>query len=174
MYLTEPVTMITDYGLAAASLGFAVALRRSIGPGNRVSAWFWCAAFVASAVAAAAGGTYHGFATHLGQETLRSLWNVAMFSMGACGAFITAGIHSAYVRRRDGTVKWLVSGIVVTLLGAAVQQGRIPRGPNFNHNDAYHLIQIVGLYFLFRCARTVRDRPGIRPDLSLETRASRS
>jgi hypothetical protein len=172
MYLTEPVTMLTDYGLAAASLGFAIALGRSIGPGNRVSGWFWCAAFAASAVAAAAGGTYHGFATHLGQETLRSLWNVAMFSMGACGAFITAGIHSAYVS--DGTVKWLVSGIVVTLLGGAVQQGRIPRGANFNYNDAYHLIQIVGLYFLFRCARTVRDRPGLPPDLSLlETRAPR-
>ena len=54
----EPVTMLTDYALAAASLGFAVALRRSIGPRNRVSAWFWCAAFIAAgagAVLAVAG-----------------------------------------------------------------------------------------------------------------------
>jgi hypothetical protein len=174
MHLTEPVTTLTDYVLAAVSLGFAVSLSRSIGPRNRVSAWFWCAAFLASGIAAATGGTCHGFTASLEGETLRTLWNVTTFSMGACAAFITAGIHSAYVRRKDGTVKWLAYGIGVTLLGAAVQQSRIPRGAYFNHNDAYHLIQIVGLYFLFRCARTVRDRPGLPPDLSLETPASRS
>jgi hypothetical protein len=161
MHLTEPVTMLTDYVLAAVSLGFASAMRRSIGPRNRVSAWFWCAAFIAAGAAAAFGGTYHGFAAHLAAGTLRALWNAAVFSMGACGAFITAGIHSASIRRQDRTWTWLAWGIAVTLLGAAVQQAGFVLGENFNHNDAYHLIQIVGLYFLFRCARTARDRPGI-------------
>jgi hypothetical protein len=163
MSLTEPVTTLTDYALAVASLGFAISLSRSIGPRNRVSAWYWCAAFIASAIAAVAGGTYHGFATHLEGETRRALWNVTIFSMGACGAFITAGVRSASIRRNDGTAKWLVYGVVVTLVGAAVQQSGFPRGAHFNYNDAYHLIQLVGLYFLFRCAVTVRDRPGVPP-----------
>jgi hypothetical protein len=164
MHLTEPVTMFTDYTLAAASLGFAAAARRAIGPGNRVSAWLWCAAFVASALAAAFGGTYHGFAAHLEAGTLDGLWNLTIFAMGACGAFIVAGVHAASFKWSDETVKWLVYGVAVTALGGAVQQARFPRGPHFNHNDAYHLIQIVGLYFLFRFSRTVRDRTGRPPD----------
>jgi hypothetical protein len=164
MHLTEPVTMLTDYTLAAVSLGFAAAIRRAIGPRNRVSAWLWCAAFIASAFAAALGGTYHGFAAHFDADTLGALWNVTMFAMGACGAFIVAGVHAASFRWSDETVRWLVYGVAVTVLGGAVQQAGFPRSANFNHNDAFHLIQIVGLYFLFRFSRTVRDRTGRPPD----------
>ena len=158
--MTEPVTALTDYVLAAASLGFAIRLGRDIGPRNRVSGWFWCTAFVAAAVGAAAGGTFHGFTARLDPGTRRVLWNTTVFSIGACGAFIAAGIHSADIKRKDGTVRWLACGIAVTLLGAAVQQSGWPRFARFNHNDAYHLIQVVGLYCFFRFARTVRDRPG--------------
>jgi hypothetical protein len=161
MQITEPVTMLTDYALAAASLGFALSLGRLVGPHNRVSAWLWCAAFIASAVAAASGGTYHGFAKYFAAGTTRLFWNVAVYSMGAFGAFLTAGIHAAYIKREDPTLKWLVSGILISLAGAAVQQSGFLRGRNFNHNDAYHLIQIVGFYFLYRGGRTVKDRPGI-------------
>ncbi len=164
MHLTEPVTMLTDYTLAAASLGFAAAIRRAIGPRNRVSAWLWCAAFIASAFAAAFGGTYHGFAHHLEPGTREALWNVTIFAMGACGAFIVAGVHAASFKWSDDAVKWLVYGIAITVLGGAVQQTGFPRSANFNHNDAYHLIQIVGLYFLFRFSQTVRDRTGRPPD----------
>jgi hypothetical protein len=162
MQITEPVTMLTDYTLAAAGLIFAILTSRMIGPRTRVCVWFWCAAFVASAVAAASGGTYHGFAKHLDPGIHRALWNVVMYSMGAAGAFFTAGIHSAYIKREDQTLKWLVLGIVVTLIGGAVQQTGFGRGEPFNHNDRYHLIQIAGLYFWYRCGRTLRDRPGIR------------
>jgi hypothetical protein len=161
MQITEPVTMLTDYALAAASLAFALFTAGLIGPRNRVSAWFWCAAFVASAVAAAFGGTYHGFSIYLATGIRGRLWNIALYSTGAAAAFFTAGIHSAYIKRRDGTVKWLVWGIVVTLFGVTVQQSGLPRHQNFNHNDAYHIIQIVALYFLYCCGRTLRDRPGI-------------
>ena len=88
---------------------------------------------------------------------------MTMFSMGACGAFMTAGIYAADVRRTDGTVTWLACGIAVTLLGAAVQQRVLSAVAAWNPNAAYHLIQIVGLYFFYRCARTVHDRPGMTP-----------
>lgn len=161
MQITEPVTMLTDYLLAAASLVFAFLTRRLIGPRTRVCAWFWCAAFVCSGVAAAVGGTYHGFAMVLDPGTRRTLWNMTMYAMGAGAAFIAAGIHAAYIKRQDGTLKWLVGGILVSLFGGAVQQSGVFRGASFNHNDAYHMIQIVGLYFLYRCGRTLRDRPGV-------------
>lgn len=165
MHVDAPLTTLTDYALAVAGLGFAFAVGRRIGPQNRVTAWFWCAAFIASAVGAAAGAAFHGLGARLEAGTVRVLWNLTMFSAGACGAFVTAGIHAAHVRRVDGTVKWLACGIAVTLAGAAIQQGAWLRLTVENRNAAYHLIQIAGMYFLFRCALTVHDRPGIDPRL---------
>jgi hypothetical protein len=160
MFDAEAITSFTDYVLAFASLGFAIAIARSIGPHNRVSAWFWCAAFIAAAVAGAAGGTFHFLDSASEDAARRPLWTTVLVSMGAFGAFVTAGIHAAYVQRKDGTVPWLVSGIAVTLIGATVQRLRLPLNQWLDHNGVYHLIQIVGLYLFYRCACTVHDRPG--------------
>jgi Family of unknown function (DUF6962) len=155
---TEPITALTDYAIAVTSCVFAASMYRRIGPGNRVSAWFWCAAFLATAGAAIAGGTFHGFRTYFRPTTLETLWNVTLFLIGGVAAFVVAAIRGADVRREDHTVEWLAGSIAVTLAGLTVQQSDFPRGAFFNHNDVYHLIQIVALYLLFRCARTTRDR----------------
>ena len=158
MQITEPVTMLTDFALAGASLYFALLLARTMGPRNRVSAWLWCAAFLASAVAALLGGIYHGFASHFDTGALRSIWNVAVFVMGlSCGCMV-GGIHAAYMQREDGSVKWIASGVAVTLIGVVVQQTGFRRHLDFNHNDIYHIIQIAAFYLFFRGACTLRDR----------------
>ncbi len=158
MQITEPVTMLTDYALAAASLLFAVLLGRMIGPRNRVSAWLWCAGFLASAVAALLGGTYHGFALELDAGTHRSLWNGAMALIGVSFGLMIGGVHSANVQREDGTVRWMVLGIVTTAAGGSIQLTGFRHASAFNHNDAFHIIQIIAFYFLFRGASTLRDR----------------
>ena len=158
---TEEITALTDYALAAVSLGFAVAIGRSIGSHNRVSAWFWCAAFIAAAVAGIAGGTFHGVVSQSDDAPRRLLWTLIIVSMGVFGAFVTAGIHAADVRRSDGTVGWLAAGIAITLIGGAVQRLQLTQIAPLDQNGAYHLIQIAGLYLFYRCARTVKDRPGV-------------
>jgi len=158
MHLTEPMTALTDYAAALVSVSFAIAMYRRVGPGNKVVAWFWCAGFGAAAAAAIAGGTFHGFADTFGRGTLDSLWNVAVFLIGVSTAFVIAAIHASHIRRVDGTVAWLAAAIGVTSVGLMVQQSNFPRTRNFNHNDAYHVIQIVGLFLFFRCALTTRDR----------------
>jgi hypothetical protein len=163
MFDAEAITAITDYTLGAASLGFAIAIGRSIGPHNRVSAWFWCAAFIAAAAAASAGGTFHFLDSPSQDEARQTLWTLIVVSMGAFGAFVTAGIHAAYVQRKDGTIQWLAGGIAVTLIGAAIQRLRLPQSASLDHNGMYHLIQIVALYLFYRCALTVHDRPGVPP-----------
>ena len=160
MPINEPVTTLTDFVMSIASFVFAFLIARTMGPQTKVTGWFWCAAFFASGISSLSGAIYHGFAPHLSAGTLRSLWNITVYTAGASGAFMTAGIHAAYVRREDGTVTWLVLGIVSTLVGFVIQQSRFPNLKNFNHNDLYHVIQIVALYFLFRCAQTIKDRPG--------------
>ena len=157
MTLNEPATALTDYAAAVVSLGFGLSMYRRVGPGNKVSAWFWCASFLAGSGAAALGGTFHGFMPALSRGAREGLWSGSMVLIGVSVAFVAAAVHSAHVRRVDRTVHWLVAGIVVSFAGLAVQQSNLRAG-FLNHNDLYHLIQIVGLFLLFRCARTTRDR----------------
>jgi hypothetical protein len=159
MNITEPVTMLTDVALGASSLAFAYLLSRIIGPGNRVSAWLWCAGFITSAVAAFFGATYHGFTLYFDDAMLRTFWNVIVYSMGASAGLMVAGCHAAYIRRED--VKRLGWGVAVTLIGAVVQWSGFRHKLDFNHNDAYHVIQIFGLYLFFKAASQLCDRPGV-------------
>jgi hypothetical protein len=168
MFGAEEVSAISDYALAAASLTFAIAVGRSIGPHNRVSAWFWCAAFIAAVVAGAAGGAFHSLEAQSQVPMRGRLWTLIIVSMGAFGAFVTAGIHAANVQRKDGTVGWLAAGILITLIGAAVQRLPFPVRATLDQNAAYHLIQIVALYLFYRCARTIHDRPGVQPPLTAD------
>jgi hypothetical protein len=170
MFGAEELSAITDYALAAASLTFAIAISRSISSHNRVSAWFWCAAFIAAGLAGAAGGIFHSLDAQSHAPTRRALWTLILLSMGVFGAFVTAGIHAANVRRQDGTVGWLAAGIAITLIGAAVQRLSFSGSATLDENGAYHLIQIVGLYLFYRCARTVHDRPGVLPEMTPDTR----
>lgn len=156
MQITEPVTMFTDYVLAAASLAFAILLSRRVNPSNRMTVRFWSLAFGAGAIAAFTGGTYHGLALDLDAAALRHLWNVTVFLIGACGAFVTAGILSAPIRLDSR--KWIIAGILVTLAGFAIQQTGFRSHRDFNHNDIYHVIQTGALYCFFRGARLMQDR----------------
>jgi hypothetical protein len=158
MQITEPVTVLTDYALSAASLYFALLLARILGPRNRVSAWLWCAAFLAIAIAALLGGIYHGFAPDFDAATLRLLWNVIVYTAGLSSGCMVGGIHAAYIQRKDGTVKWITGGVVVTVIGLIVQRTGFRSHRDFNHNDVFHVIQIAAFYLLFRGARTLRDR----------------
>jgi hypothetical protein len=158
MQITEPVTMLTDYALAAACLYFALLLARNMGSRNRVSAWLWCAAFLASAVAALLGGIYHGLALHFDASTRESMWNLLIYAVGVSNGCMIGGIHAAYIQREDGTIKWIASGVLVTIVGAIIQQSGFRRHSDFNHNDIFHLIQIAAFYLLFKGACTLRDR----------------
>jgi hypothetical protein len=156
--ITDPVTVLTDFALTAAGLYFAFLITRILGPRNRVSAWLWCAAFIASSIAALLGGIYHGFTQHFDAFTLRFIWGCIVYAIGLGTGLMIGGIHAAYIQREEGTVKWIISGALVTIMGLIVQRSGFRSHRNFNHNDFYHLIQIAGFYLLYRGACTLRDR----------------
>lgn len=163
MQITEPVTTLTDLALGTASLAFAYLLSRMMGPRNPVSAWLWCAGFITSAITALLGATYHGFRPYFDSGTQHTFWSAIMYSMGATAGLMVAGCHTADLKR-GGVMKWLMAGIAVTLLGAIVQASGFRHDADFNHNDAYHVIQIFGLYLFFQGASRLRDRSSALPD----------
>jgi hypothetical protein len=53
---------------------------------------------------------------------------------------------------------WIVAGILVSLLGAILQQSGFDLHDSFNHNDLFHLVQIGANSLFFLGARSLVDR----------------
>ncbi|MFH1068913.1 MAG: hypothetical protein V1794_04750 [Candidatus Glassbacteria bacterium] len=64
---------------------------------------------------------------------------------------------TAKIKSGEKSAAWIIAGIVISLIGAAVQQSGIDLHEHFNHNDLYHVIQIVVFYLWYRGARLLRD-----------------
>ncbi len=65
-----------------------------------------------------------------------------------------------WIARRLGNPAgaWLAGGVVVSFLGAGVQQSGLTLHENFNYNDLYHVIQMLGLWLFYRGARDLAPR----------------
>ena len=212
MTIAEPATLATDYLLAV----FTAWLARRLALASRVAEWngyieragaqqWWSVAFLATAVAGAAGGTVHGFQQVMAKPLANLLWLATLESLvvaafavvsaaivllgfrrtatfaatfAAAVAFGSYGLWvvkhpvflaaiAAYgaafavllaVRLRarpiDRAGRFLIAGIVVSVVAAAVQQSGWSLHPNFNHNDLYHVVQAVGVWLLYRGAMT--------------------
>jgi hypothetical protein len=58
--------------------------------------------------------------------------------------------------REIPSAPWILAGVLVSMLAALFQQGRVSVHPHFNHNDLYHIIQMGAMYFLFRGGMLLR------------------
>ncbi len=150
MVILEPVTMLTDYALAALCLWFTVALRR----GSKL----WVAAFLVTAIAALLGGTAHGFRVPLGDHWQR-VWDLTWWSI-AIGSVLLIAASTRSAVRRDATsdgarqegLRWLEWAIAVSLVALLMLVAKLSLHQHFNENDIYHVIQMGGLFCLYRGA----------------------
>ena len=156
MQITEPVTMLTDYALGTANLLFAISIFTRMDSRNRVTGLLLGLGFLFQAISAIVGGTFHGFATHIPDSTLRSLWNVICITAGGAFAFLASGVHSADVRRTNG--QWIVAAIVIAVGSLGIQLSGFRRHQNFNHNDIFHVILIGAMCLFYKGASSLKDR----------------
>lgn len=71
---------------------------------------------------------------------------------------LIAAMHGwSAMRRRDYPSIWMVAGVGVSLSAAGVQAGGVVLRPDFDHNDLYHVMQIVAIILFFTGARRLRD-----------------
>lgn len=56
--------------------------------------------------------------------------------------------------------RWALSGILLSVVGAVVQATGLAPHPHFNHNDLYHVIQMVALWAFFRGGLELTDAAG--------------
>jgi Family of unknown function (DUF6962) len=190
--LAEPTTVLTDYFLAAETILLAILLLRDT-PSLPVRLWAFSFFFLA--VAAIAGGTYHGFIHTFHSSMSQRIWKITLYAIGIATFLMLVSISLAYfhgltqktivvaaasqfvlysilMARSDDfrfviynygaamifilvvstfvSNQWFIGGVVISFAGAAVQRSGIQLYKNFNFNDIYHLIQMVGMYFFYR------------------------
>ena len=80
MTIAEPSTLLTDYALASVTGWLAWSLFR-VREGQRARS-FWALAFAALALAAALGGTWHGFAPAFAPIAVILVWKATVLSVG--------------------------------------------------------------------------------------------
>lgn len=66
--------------------------------------------------------------------------------------------------RRLPSATWILAGVLVSMLGALFQQGRVSIHPHLSHNDLYHVIQTAAMYLLYRGGLLLREREPAAPD----------
>jgi hypothetical protein len=81
------------------------------------------------------------------------IYDYAVTNLGILALQVHAGIS-----RRAVSAPWLIGGVLVSFLAAAVQFNEIALHQHFNHNDLYHVIQMGGMYLFYRGALILEDR----------------
>jgi hypothetical protein len=90
--------------------------------------------------------------------TRRPEFRVAAADYGAGLAVLLAGSLYAMARWRSPGTGWLVAGVGVSLGSGLIQVRRIAPHRHFNHNDLYHVVQMVALYLFYRGGALLVDR----------------
>lgn len=197
MTITEPVTLLTDYILAIETLVLGALLYRHAN--NEKSVELFAYSFFAIALAAAAGGTYHGFIQHLNVSPSYALWKITLYSIGVSTLCMLSGMILAALKGRTRNIFlalailqflvfailigrnndykyvihdyvpamavilalcilrlnrpyaiWIIAGILVSFAAAGIQLSGFTLHKHFNHNDLYHVVQMLAMYLLYR------------------------
>ena len=111
------MTLVTDYALAVLSLVLGLLLLRA-NPQGHLSVRLWAWGFLATALGAITGGTYHGLGLLLGEGAKVLLWKATMNSIGFASFFMLAGTVVASVPR--SWRRWVLAAILLKLALYAV------------------------------------------------------
>ncbi|MFH1853153.1 MAG: hypothetical protein ABIA75_12500 [Candidatus Neomarinimicrobiota bacterium] len=82
--------------------------------------------------------------------------NVIKF-YGPTMIFILLVMSYSYIAKGAAGSGWMIAGIVVSFAAAGVQMSGFTLHKHFNHNDIYHVIQMLGIYLMFRGGLLLND-----------------
>jgi hypothetical protein len=95
---------------------------------------------------------------YLVRVTRRRDFRVAAVDYGGALAVLFVGSLYAMVRWGLPGTSWMMGGVGVSLVAGLVQARRIAPHRWFNHNDLYHVVQMVALYLFYRGGALLVDR----------------
>lgn len=97
-------------------------------------------------------------AAYLFAATQTSDFIIAIVDYSVSFAFVLAMHGWAWIRTRDPAARWIVLGVLVSFLAAGIQAAGLAPHPHFNHNDLYHVVQMLGMWMLYKGASAIVSR----------------
>jgi hypothetical protein len=82
--------------------------------------------------------------------TRRPEFRIAAADYGIALAILLAGAVYEMIAGGAPGMTWLIAGVLVSLVAGVVQARKLALHRQFNHNDLYHVIQMVALYTFYR------------------------
>lgn len=76
------------------------------------------------------------------------------------GTALLAILIAAWFIRPSGlspAAWWITAGVAVAVVAGAIQWARVAPHAHFNHNDLFHVVQMISLYLLYRGGLLLRD-----------------
>jgi hypothetical protein len=68
--------------------------------------------------------------------------------------------QTTQLNRTRQSAWWMIAGVLVSGLAMAILASQFKLSAALNHNDLYHLVQLVGLGLLYQGAKQLQDQPG--------------
>lgn len=153
MKVLEPTTAVTDFVLAAETLVFGVLLLRSQPASTEFAIRLWGFAFLATAVAAATGGAFHGFVESLGSAA-PAIWKVTVYAVGITSLLM---LSSAVIATTSGAVR-------TALLVLACAQFAVYAWWMISHSDfkyvVYDYAPAMGIILILQAISLARGSAG--------------
>lgn len=97
-------------------------------------------------------------AVYLFAATRTDEFVIAIIDYSVSFGFVLAVHARAWISSANEAARWIVLGVLVSFLAAAIQAAGIAPHPQFNHNDLYHVVQMLGMWMLYKGAAGVVDR----------------
>jgi hypothetical protein len=126
MLITEPTTTLTDYAIAIVAFILTGFLLRVGWRRQQISVCLWAIAFGCVAIAAALGGTCHGFTLILGEPTSTNLWQIMIYTLSLASFAMLAGTFFSSVSKR-----WRPWALLAAMTKSAVVWISLIRLPEF-------------------------------------------
>lgn len=144
MAFSEPVTLLTDYLLAAVAAALGTRLARRV-PAQPAGRRLWAAAFLVGAVAALAGGTVHGFAASLGPLVRAGLWKTWLVGAGLANGLLLLAMAVATLPRGWRRAVLVATAGKLALYLAAVTRSDVTRHAVWDGAVTISLVLVLAL-----------------------------
>lgn len=76
---------------------------------------------------------------------------------GALAVLLVAAVYVG-IRFHSPAAPWLAAAVLVSLAAGVIQARRVGVNRHFNHNDVFHVVQMVALYLYYRGGALLVDR----------------
>lgn len=156
--------------LGGTSHGFIEVMPGAVGratwKATLVATGLGSACLLAAAVTAAtAGPLRHALVGAVALKLAYYAWTIATkddFTLVIVdyGTALVAVVVAAWVATPSGLTPaawWITAGVGVAVVAGVIQWARLAPHVRFNHNDLFHLVQMVSLYLLYRGGLLLRD-----------------